>query len=256
MSVTGARCIVPYGQRLDAGEGDDPEGADCQEEEGDGQDDEARGEHFEALAEGGEEEDGREEDGDLYVVIAVFAGGYGLFEVALPFVDKFFGFLGAGTGIFRHEEGTRRRGRIVERIKFLPGAKGNGVFGTETMFEERSEFFVAGIFGRDPAIEGDDIVETVLSGECGFFLSEDVGARGERIVFIGEGVPFGGLIAAPGCGDGHDSEDRGFDEFDPAAMGRAAGGAVMALFVNFLGEFDVGSLFGHGVVRDATLLSG
>ena len=47
------------------------------------------------------------------------------------------------------------------------------------MFIERGEFFVAGIFRSDPAIEGDDIVEAVLSGECGFFLGEDVRARGE-----------------------------------------------------------------------------
>ena len=65
------------------------------------------------------------------------------------------------------------------------------------------------------------------------------------------------MAAAPSSGDGYDGEDRGFDEFDPAAMGTATGRVVMALFVNFLGEFDVGRLFGHGAVRDdATLALG
>ena len=91
-----------------------------------------------------------------------------LVEVALSLLLEPRGLPTVGVHVFGHEDGPGRRIGIVERIELLPGGEGRGVLGPEPALVVQSQRRVTSHLRRHPAVEGDDVVETILARQRHF----------------------------------------------------------------------------------------
>src|SRR6476620_5285659 len=105
---------------LHAWQGDDPEGADDQQEKGNGQHTDSRHQDLKTLTESRQQENHRQEDGCLHILVASLPRAYALLEVGPCLLGKFVELLSIRVRVLWHEDRTGRRGEAFQRIKFPP----------------------------------------------------------------------------------------------------------------------------------------
>ena len=162
-SSPGPPTELPWVLWLGTWEGDDPECADDQQNEGDGKHCDSWPKPLESLSEGGQKEYRRQEDSYFHIMITGFPCVYGPFEVLLRLLGKLPGILSVCIRVLRHEDGPGRRGEVVQQIELLSGQECCGVFGTKPMLVGCGEFFITGSLSRDPTIESRDVIQTILA---------------------------------------------------------------------------------------------